>query len=139
MKFNKLVPELSVSNLQKSLEFYIKMLGFKIEYQREEKRFAFVSLNGSQLMLDEIKPGKTDWDTGELDPPLGRGINFQIEVDNIDSLLASLNNYGYNIFIEPKDNWYRKEDQFVGNREFLVQDPDGYLLRFAQDLGYKNI
>lgn len=139
MKFNKLIPELSVSNLQNSLEFYIKMLGFKIEYQREEKRFAFVSLNGSQLMLDEIKPGKTDWDTGELDPPLGRGINFQIEVDNIDPLLASLNNYGYNIFIEPKDNWYRKEDQCVGNREFLVQDPDGYLLRFAQDLGYKSI
>lgn len=139
MKFNKLIPELSVLNLQKSFEFYIQIIGFKIEYQREEKRFAFISFQGSQLMLDEIKPGKTDWDTGKLEHPLGRGINFQIDVDNIDPLLTSLNIHQYSVFVEPKDNWYRKEDKLVGNREFLVQDPDGYLLRFAQGLGYKNI
>ena len=30
-----------------------------------------------------------------------------------------------------------KENQLLSNREFLVQDPDGYLLRFFQDLGAK--
>lgn len=36
MKFNKLIPELSVSNLEQSLKFYIDTIGFKIEYQRKK-------------------------------------------------------------------------------------------------------
>ena len=31
--------------------------------------------------------------------------------------------------------WYRRGDHEVGNLQFLVQDPDGYLLRFFSDLG----
>lgn len=27
----------------------------------------------------------------------------------------------------------------IGNKEFLVQDPDGYLLRFSEDLGEKEV
>ena len=65
MYFNKIIPELSVTNLEKSLSFY-KTVGFKIEYER-----------------------------------------------------------------------YRQDNKLLGNREFLVQDPDGYLLRFSEDLGEK--
>ncbi len=65
MYFNKIIPELSVTNLEKSLSFY-KTVGFKIEYER-----------------------------------------------------------------------YRQDNKLLGNREFLVQDPDGYLLRFSEDLGVK--
>jgi len=38
MKFNKLIPELSVSGLEKSIRFYTKILGFKMEYKREESK-----------------------------------------------------------------------------------------------------
>lgn len=31
-----LVPEFAVSNIKKSLEFYVDILGFKIKYQRPE-------------------------------------------------------------------------------------------------------
>ena len=54
MEFNKLVPELSVSNIGKSLEFYTNVLGFKVEYERKESKFAFLSYKGSQLMIEEI-------------------------------------------------------------------------------------
>ena len=54
MKFNKLIPELSVTNFEKSLEFYTKILGFKIEYKRDESKFAMISFQGSQIMIEEV-------------------------------------------------------------------------------------
>jgi uncharacterized 2Fe-2S/4Fe-4S cluster protein (DUF4445 family)/uncharacterized glyoxalase superfamily protein PhnB len=117
MKFNKLIPELSVSNFKKSLEFYTKVLGFEIEYQRLESKFAFLSFQGSQIMIEEVND---NWNTGKLEYPFGRGVNFQIEVDNINPLLNSLKKNNYPIKMMPKENWYRKDDVLLGNKEFLV-------------------
>lgn len=139
MKFNKLIPELSVADMKKSLEFYRDILGFKVEYTRE--RFTFLSFQGSQIMIEEIKKGNKEkndaWQTGKLEHPFGRGINFQIEVDDVDAIVKDLQKNNYQIRMMPKENWYKKDDIFVGNREMLVMDPDGYLLRFAEDLGEK--
>ena len=132
MKFNKLIPELSVSNLAKSLNFYTKVLKFKIEYQRPSSKFAFVSFQGSQFMIEEINH---EWETGKLEYPFGRGINFQIDVKDVKPILASLKKNNYPIKYKPKDNWYRKDNVLFGSREFLIMDPDGYLLRFTQDIG----
>lgn len=136
MKFNKLIPELSISNFDKSLNFYIQVLGFKTEYKRDESKFAMISLQGSQIMIEEIN---SNWKTGELEYPFGRGINFQIEVEKIQPLLDSLKKNDYPLFVEPKENWYRKDKQLLGNKEFLVKDPDGYLLRFSENLGTKSV
>lgn len=135
MKFNKLIPELSVSDFEKSLGFYVEILGFKAEYTRDESKFAFISLNGSQIMIEQAEGGA--WNTGKLEYPFGRGVNFQIEVASIKTILESLKKNNYPVFIEPQENWYRKNNQLVGNKEFLVKDPDGYLLRFFEDLGSK--
>jgi len=134
MKFNKLIPELSVSNLAKSIKFYVDILGFKLEYERKEPKFAFLSFQGSQIMLEEIND---DWKVGELKKPFGRGINFQFDVKDIQHLVDTLKKNEYKLFKPVKDNWYLKGKVLLGNREFLVQDPDGYLLRFSQDIGSK--
>ncbi len=134
MKFNKLIPELSVSNFEKSLKFYIMLIGFKIEYKRDESKFAMISFQGSQIMIEEIN---NNWSTGKLKQPFGRGINFQIEVNNIQNILDNLKNNNYPIFVELKENWYRQDNQFLGNKEFLIKDPDGYLLRFTESLSTK--
>ncbi|VVB59950.1 Glyoxalase/Bleomycin resistance protein/Dioxygenase superfamily protein [uncultured archaeon] len=136
MKFNKLVPELSVSDIDKSIGFYTKILGFKTEYRREESKFIFLSLQGSQIMLEEING---HWETGKLEYPLGRGINFQIEVDDVNKIVESLKKHNYPMKIMPSDNWYRKGKKLLGCREFLVMDPDGYLLRFSQNLGTRTL
>lgn len=125
MKFNKLIPELSVSDFSKSLWFYTKVLLFKIEYRRDEDKFAFLSFQGSQIMIEEVN---NNFKTGKLVYPFGRGINFQIEVDDIDSILDRLKKQKYPITIMPKENWYRMDDVLLGVREFLITDPDGYLL-----------
>ncbi len=67
----------------------------------------------------------------------GRGINLQIEVPDVDSLLKRLRENGVDLFMEPEEKWYRKDRVEVGNKQFLVQDPDGYLLRFYEDLGIR--
>lgn len=136
MYFNKTIPELDVTNLYNTIKFY-KTCGFKIEYDRPESRFAFMSLGEIQFMFCELKE-ENKWETGKLEYPFGRGINFQLEVDNVDKVYTNLKNEGYPIMIEMEENWYRQDNKLLGNKEFLVQDPDGYLLRFCEDLGSKD-
>ena len=136
MYFNKTIPEFDVTNLNKTIEFY-KTCGFKIEYDRPESKFVFMSLGEIQFMFCELKD-INKWETGKLEYPFGRGINFQLEVDNVDNIYINLKNAGYPIMIEMDENWYRQDDKLLGNKEFLVQDPDGYLLRFFEDLGSKD-
>jgi len=134
MKFNKLVPELKVSDFGKSLEFYTKALGFSILFQREESGFAILGFQGSQIMLEKMN-GR--WLTGKLERPFGRGINFQIEVRSIAPIFSKLIKKKYPVMVKPHENWYRKGNVMLGFREFLVTDPDGYLLRFSQPVGRK--
>jgi len=136
MKFNKLIPELSVSNLNESLKFYVNSIGFKIEYQRPENKFVFISYQGTQFMLQELEENEK-WSIGELKHPYGNGVNFQIEVSNVEKIYDALKTSGYKITFDIEENWYRQDNKLLGNKEFLIQDPDGYLLRFSEDLGEK--
>ena len=74
-----------------------------------------------------------------MEKPFGRGINFQIEVKRIKPILDSLAKHNYPLFKDVMENWYRQDNKLLGNKEFLVQDPDGYLLRFSEDLGVKEL
>ena len=135
LEFNKNIPELSVTNLDNSLKFY-KSAGFKVEYERPENKFVFLSLGEIQFMLQEIT-GNDKWDVSPLSYPFGNGINFQLEVKDVDKIYKTLKDNNYKIAFEIEENWYRQGDKLLGNKEFLVQDPDGYLLRFSEDLGKK--
>jgi catechol 2,3-dioxygenase-like lactoylglutathione lyase family enzyme len=134
--YTSLTPELLCTDIKVSLAFYISVLGFNIQYQREEEGFAMLERQGSRIMLDEIVPGsKRSWISAPLEEPFGRGINLQIETTAVDDLYARVLKAGAIIFLPMEEKWYRTDDVEVGNRQFIVQDPDGYLLRFFQDLG----
>lgn len=137
LKFNSLIPELSVRDLEKSLNFYVDDLGFKVEYTREENRFAFISREGSQIMLEEGTGG--DWNTEELVYPFGRGINFSIEVTNMDSIVEKFKRDNIEMKKPVDEKWYRFKEKMLGEKQLLVMDPDGYLLRLMEDLGEKEI
>ncbi len=135
INWNKNIPEFSVTNLENSLNFY-KTAGFKIEYNRPENKFAFISFGNIQFMLQELSDNDK-WNIGELKYPFGNGINFQLEVEDVEKIYNNFKNNNYTIAFDIEENWYRQDSKILGNREFLIQDPDGYLLRFMQDLGEK--
>jgi len=132
LEFNALIPELSVSDINKSLYFYLNILLFQLEYERKDDKFALLSLGNCQIMIEEING---HWETGTLSYPFGRGINFQISVDNVEELYKNIKMHKYPIKLEIQENWYRAKNKLLGQKEFLIMDPDGYLLRFAEDLG----
>lgn len=135
INWNENIPELSVISLENSLKFY-KTAGFEVKYNRPENKFAFISLGNIQFMLQELS-NNDKWNVGELKYPFGNGINFQLEVEDIDKIYNNFKNNNYKITFDIEENWYRQNDKILGNKEFLIQDPDGYLLRFMQDLGEK--
>ncbi len=125
-------------DFKQSIRFYNTMLGFKIEYQREDPLFAFLSFQGSQLMIQEFDPKEDEaFITGAYEYPMGRGINFQINTNNVEQLAASLTLHNYPLRRDLKDSWYQVGHMLRGCRQILVQDPDGYLLRFSQEIGEK--
>jgi catechol 2,3-dioxygenase-like lactoylglutathione lyase family enzyme len=52
LKFNKLIPELTVFNIEQTRDFYLNILGFKLEYERIEDSFIFISFENSQFMFE---------------------------------------------------------------------------------------
>lgn len=131
MKFNALVPELSVSNIQKSLEFYVDVLQFKIEYERSQDKFAYLSYGDAQLMIEECN---ANWNVAELSYPYGRGCNFQIETSDIKQIQRSLMEHNIRPFKDVFVSQYVAGEHIFKELEILIQDPDGYLLRFSQTI-----
>ena len=127
VKFNKLIPELSVSDINKSKEFYLS-IGFSIVYERVEDKFCFLELDGNQLMIEEVND---HWNTGELEYPYGRGINISMEVNDIDKIYDLVQKNYYPIFRDMQIDEYLVDDKVYSDKQFLIQDLDGYLLRFT--------
>jgi catechol 2,3-dioxygenase-like lactoylglutathione lyase family enzyme len=142
MKFNALMPELYVSNFKKSLNFYTEILGFKLEYQRYQQdknnHFAFMSYYDAQLMIEELVSGEQE--EKKLEYPFGRGMNFEIRTLDLLGLIEILKKNDYPLSREMTESWrdIGIQGKEFGSREFRVLDPDGFELRFAQDLGERD-
>jgi catechol 2,3-dioxygenase-like lactoylglutathione lyase family enzyme len=125
---------LGVVDIQASLAFWCDLLGFRVAYDRPEAGFAYLERGPAQIMLCQLN-GR--WETGPMERPFGRGINLQLRVETLDPVLSALAAAHWSLYEPPTEVWYRAGDQEVGALEFLVQDPDGYLVRVAQDVGLR--
>ena len=128
-----LTPELGVTDIARSLGFYRDILSFTVVYDRPAEGFAYLRYEGLELMLDQIGLGRS-WETGPLEPPLGRGMNLQCKVSAIAPLLDRLAAAGTALYLPVETKTYRVRNRDVTQRQFCVQDPDGYLLRFCEDV-----
>ncbi|MEP1932275.1 MAG: VOC family protein [Roseibium sp.] len=137
---NALIPEFSVSDWQQSKAFCCDVLGFELVYERPEEGFAYLKLGEAVLMIDQIGLGRTFENRhSPTSIPFGKGLNVQIRVEDTDPLLVSLKDHAIALYLPLEERWYRKDDVEVGNRQFVVADPDGYLLRFYEDLGARPV
>jgi catechol 2,3-dioxygenase-like lactoylglutathione lyase family enzyme len=126
-----MVPELLVGDLQASLAFWRGRLGFRIAYSRN----GFVYLErpeGAQIMLCE-RDGT--FETGAMEQPFGRGAMFQLYLDGVDAIAAAFADQGIRLFAPMREVWRPTGDRESGQREFFVQDPDGYLVMVAEHIG----
>lgn len=133
-----LVPELLVADINRSLAFWRDTCGFEVRYSRPEESFAYISLGSAHLMLEQVGVGR-NWITGPLEAPYGRGINFQISIPDTAALLSALAGAGVSLLMEPETKWYRTGGEEVGVKQFLVTDPDGYLIRFQSSCGKRPV
>ncbi|MCX8281510.1 VOC family protein [Phyllobacterium sp. 0TCS1.6C] len=133
---NALVPEFAVSDWRKSKAFYCDVLGFTCLYERAEEGFCYLALGEAEIMIDQIGQGRT-FDDGHLPEsyPFGRGLNVQIRVDGINGMMEALRRHNFALYLAPEEKWYRVDEVEFGHRQFIVADPDGYLLRFYEELG----
>lgn len=115
-------------DITQTKDFY-KKLGFKIEYERTEENFVFMSFEDSQFMFEQIHD--KGWNTGALEYPLGRGINLSIAVENVEALYETVKNGQMDIYRELTKSTYLVNGIAEEQIEFLIQDPNGYLLRFT--------
>ena len=130
-----LVPELLVTDLAVSLRFWCGACGFAVLYDRPEEGFAYLHRDGAQVMLEAVTAPGQHWVTAPLEAPLGRGLHFQIEVAALEPILEALAAQAWPLWLAPEEKWYRAGEVEHGQRQFLVQDPDGYLLRFCTGIG----
>ena len=129
----KMVSELHVNDLEASLAFWRDILGFVIAYQRPRERFVYLEhLEGHQIMLCQ-RHGR--FETGPLAFPLGQGVLFQIYLSGIEEPLRMISARQWPVYLGPREVWRRTGDHESGQREFFVQDPDGYLVMIAQSIG----
>lgn len=131
----KMVPELLVQRLEPSLKFWRGLIGFDVAYQRPEQGFVYLErLEGAQLMLCE-RSGH--WETGPLEPPFGRGVMLQVYLKELQPVLDRIIAADWPVHTGLREVWRRHGDREGGQREFFVQDPDGYLVMIAQPVGHR--
>jgi catechol 2,3-dioxygenase-like lactoylglutathione lyase family enzyme len=132
-----LVPELIISDLATSLRFWCDLIGFRVLYERPAEGFAYLERERAEVMLEAL--GDRSWAVGTLARPFGRGINLQIEATSLTPMLEALERARWPLYRQPEERWYPVGAMEAGQRQFLVQDPDGYLLRFAQSLAMRPV
>jgi catechol 2,3-dioxygenase-like lactoylglutathione lyase family enzyme len=131
--FAAMAIELIVSDYEKSLAFWTGPLGFTVCYTRPAMKFAYLEHpDGAQMMFYE-RDG--DWETGTFEHPLGRGAIIQLGVKDVDAAYQSVIAAGIPSYVELREKWRNWGDREGGQREFLVQDPDGYLVMVNQKIG----
>jgi catechol 2,3-dioxygenase-like lactoylglutathione lyase family enzyme len=128
-----LMAELMVSDFPRSLAFWTGPLGFRVAFERPGMMFACLEHpDGAQVMIYQ-RDG--DWEVGPMEPPFGRGAVIQIYVQDVTAVHAAMTRAGITPYVDLRERWRDWGDRLGGQREFLVQDPDGYLLMVVQRIG----
>ena len=132
-KWNMLIIEMMVGDYPKTLAWWTGPLGFGVVFERPAQKLSLLQHpDGAQIMIYE-RDG--DWETGPIAQPYGRGAVIQVFVADVAAVHARLVAADHPFYVALRDKWRDWGDRLGGQREFLVQDPDGYLVMVAQRIG----
>jgi len=129
----RLVPELSVANLQASLVFWRSLLGFSVACEQSETGSACLRRpDGAEIVLREHDGA---FELAAMEYPLGRGVRLRIEVDALAPISTILSRRAWPIAEPRTETWRAAGDHETGEASLMVQDPDGYLIALVERLG----
>ncbi len=127
MKLKKLTPNLVVRNVEACLTFYRTVLGFELGFTVPEAPpyvFGSVTSGAVEIFFNDQKAVFAEYP--ELGAkPIGGSLTLYIEAEGIDDLFRRVQQHGVKITMPMKD-------QFYGMREFAFEDPEGWIITFAQ-------
>lgn len=130
-----LMAEMMVDDYPTSLAFWTGPMGFDVAFTRPAQKLACLTRpEGAQIMIYE-RDG--NWETGPMQPPFGRGMVVQVYVADVDAMAQEMIAAGLSFYVAPREKWRDWGDCMGGQREFLVQDPDGYLVMVVQRIGMR--
>ena len=120
-KIKAMSPLLLVADINRSIEFYLKKLGFDIDFRYEDfyagiiKDGYTIHLKVSEYPIEERKSKRNNQDP-----------NIIVSVSNIENLYKELSNKSVEIIQSLRDMPYGKE--------FYVADPDGNVIAFVESV-----
>jgi len=130
MKLQKLTPNLLVRDVEASMEFYCRVLGFQRGQTVPEQApyvFGMVTNGPVEIFFNDQKAVAEDRpDLAKRSP--GGALTLFIEVQGIQELFEAAQKHGVKITMPMKD-------QFYGMQEFGMEDPEGWEITFAERIG----
>lgn len=124
--FTKLTPNLIVASVERSLAFYVEVLGFSRGMTvPDQSPFVFASVTSGpvEIFFNDAATAVKEYPSFAGKPIGATGTMF-IEVDRIDAFHDAVK-ARVTITMPIVTQWY-------GVREFAIEDPDGYVITFAQ-------
>ena len=122
----KLTPNLVVSDVQRSISFYCDVLGFtKTMNVPDEPPYAFAAVQSGdiEIFLNSAESAGEEYHAFKDRQP-GGTLTLFVEVADVAGLYASLKSK-VRVILPLENKWY-------GVTEFAFEDPDGWLLTYAQ-------
>ncbi len=129
----RIAPQWIVENVVKSVEFYTDKLDFKVDWMGERPLFAIISRENCTLMLRQLKkeqlvrPNRRPFIEAGWHTEGQEAWDLYVWVDDADKLFAEFKQKDVSIIKAIQDTDY-------GNRDFEIEDLDGYILCFGHKL-----
>lgn len=127
MKFQKLTPNLIVTDVAAAIEFYGSVLGFQTAFTVPDNPpyvFASVTHGSVEIFFNDKKAVGEDYPSLTA-PRIGGTLTLFIEVDRVEEVLSAVQKAGAKVIMPLKT-------QFYGMREFAFEDPEGWVLTIAE-------
>ena len=118
-KIKKMSPQILVTDIDRSIEFYTKKLGFELEFRYEDfyagiiKNNCSINLKCGKPTIEERKSKRENED-----------VDIVFSVEGVEDLYEEFVNRSVEIIQPLCDRPY--------GREFYIADPDGYILAFLE-------
>lgn len=117
------VPQLTVTDMSRSVKFYRKRLGFEVTHKDPEERPEFVAMEREGVSLFLVSQASRD-EPNQIEDlkknKRGVGVRIYFEVDDAREVYEALKAASVHI---NRDIAHNEEENYT---EFSILDPDGY-------------